>query len=266
MCACLPLFGSAGKNSQLPLTVSCSVKQWQEVERERDKLKMVTGELKASSESTINGLNERIDMMETEAERLEAQLKTFDKIQGAMVNMLFEVRQRAESKAEGGKASPAGKEGAVMKERAALMRGSPMIVLDQFRSQVRQLLGAKDDYEHRLQLELKAAGERFDLELQGLRSEVDQLRRYKLNAEGDKAKVLAKVEKAEQSQLMVVNESRGLVESMKADAHRLVSLVQEKEGEIAALGKKIKTLGETIEEQEAKMLEFGQIEEPSPEL
>ena len=62
MCACLPLFGSAGKNSQLPLTVSCAMKKWQEVERERDKLKMVTGELKASSESTINGLNERIDM------------------------------------------------------------------------------------------------------------------------------------------------------------------------------------------------------------
>ena len=120
------------------------------------------------------------------------------------------------------------------------MKGSPMIVLDQFRSQVRQLLAAKDDYENLLKAELEAASASFQMELKGLKTEVDELRAYKEASEDVKRATLKKVDHAEHAKNMVVQESRSLVDSMKGDAQRFVLKIQEKQDEIDALEKKIK--------------------------
>jgi len=112
-----------------------------------------------------------------------------------------------------------------------------------------------------LKAELEAAGERFQYELSGLRKEVEELRAFKEGSEAENVKVLKKVDHAEASKNLVVKESKSLVESMKGDAQRFVVKLQEKQDEIDALHKKIKAMVETIEEQETKMLEFGQIED-----
>lgn len=232
-------------------------KKVDDVERERDKFRMMHGELKATSETTIGGLNERIDMMEMERERLEGQVKTFNKIQGAMTNMLFEVKHQAAGGQGEGKEST----GAALKERQSLLRGSPMIVLDQLRSQVRLLLAKKDEYEGKLKQERDAAERMFNLELDGYRTEVNELRTFKDGAEAKHQDVLKLVAAEEDKTQLVVKESNSIVTAMKGDNYNLVTMVQDKQKEVEALERKIQAQQEVIEEQEAKVLEFGQVED-----
>jgi len=238
-------------------------KKLDKIEAERDKIKMKYGELKTSSESTITGLNDKIEMLEAEGDHMQSQLKTFEKIHVAITNMLLEIKQRSPADEENEKKpSVAGQQsGAALKERNALLKGNPMVVLDQLRSLVRLLLSKKDDYEARLKLELVSAEDRFQLELDGLRREVDELRLYKHNAEDDKRKVLLQVDDAQMSQGLVVKESQDIIDLLKVDARGMVKLLEGKQHEVKMLENKLKQQDQVIEEQEAKMLEFGQIED-----
>lgn len=200
-------------------------------------------------------LASQVEILDSEKDEMEIQLKSFARVNEAVVNMLLETRQRA------GVAQAEDPDSvAAIRQRQALYNQNPHVTTDQLRAQLRVLLAAKDGYEKNLKKALAEKEKTWHLQISLLTTEVKELTEFKMRSEQAIESVWEKVREAEDAQGLTVTESREIIEELKADNLRMIVVLEQKDLELHELAAEIHHKEVKIEEQGTKLHEVNDIE------
>jgi len=215
----------------------------------------------------VDKLNERIDdmkqeianlkaeaqMMQTEKEEMETQLKSFARVNDALVNMLLETKQRAGEEAKQDSVE-------LIRQRQALFNQNPHVTVDQLRAELRMLLSSKDGYERNLKKALAEKEKSWQLQIGVLEKQVSELTQYKENSEDQMAEVWKQVEAAQQTEASVVSESMQIVERLKADNRKMLETIKAQEEAAKQLHEQLVEKDRIIDEKDTELLQVSQLE------
>eukprot|EP00658_Telonema_sp_P-2_P012271 TRINITY_DN14678_c0_g1_i1.p1 TRINITY_DN14678_c0_g1~~TRINITY_DN14678_c0_g1_i1.p1 ORF type:complete len:489 (+),score=155.67 TRINITY_DN14678_c0_g1_i1:186-1652(+) len=201
-------------------------------------------------------LRSDIELLRSEKSNMDSQLRSFGRVNEAVVNMLLEIKQRAG--ADQPWADP--ESVAAIRQRQALLSQNPHVTADQLRGQLRVLLASKDGYERNLKKALEDQEASWEQRQEVLETEIRGLVEFKTGSDEAMADVWGKVEEAEEAQAMVIEESRGIIEKLKADNHSMLETIKEKETEIENLKLDMSKKDAIIDQQDTELLQVSQLE------